>query len=115
MYTLRIKDKFDAAHMLEGIAKKCENLHGHTFHVEVEFRYNELNEHGVAEDFVMLKKLVREVTDSFDHKYLNSILEQPTSERVAKMIYGLLKKQNNKVYKVTVWETESAGVEYYED
>lgn len=115
VYILKIKDKFDAAHRIMGVDKKCENMHGHTFHIEVEFRYDRLNENGVCEDFGILKELVGRVVKRLDHSYLNDILEQPTSERLAEMIYKLIKEWNNAIYKVTVWETERAGVEYCED
>jgi len=35
MYELKIVNHFAAAHQLEMVAKKCENLHGHNWKVEV--------------------------------------------------------------------------------
>jgi len=115
VYIAKIKSKFDAAHKIAGVNKKCENLHGHTYHIEVQFKYEKLGENGVCEDFTNLKNIVREAIDSFDHTYLNDTVEQPTAENIAGLVYELIKSENSNIYKVIVWETENAGVEYYED
>ena len=44
MYTLIVKQHFDAAHRIPGHGGKCANIHGHTYKVEAEFRDSELNE-----------------------------------------------------------------------
>jgi len=56
---------FDAAHYTP-TGGKCEDLHGHTFIVDVEVE-GELGEDGMVMDFGELKKLVREVLSSWDH------------------------------------------------
>ena len=48
MYTLRVKDHFDAAHFLPWHEGKCKNLHGHRWEVEVIIQTGELDEMGRA-------------------------------------------------------------------
>ena len=56
---------FDAAHYTP-VEGGCENLHGHTFTVDVEIE-GEIGEDGMVMDFRKLKKLVEEVLSSWDH------------------------------------------------
>jgi hypothetical protein len=55
-WTLKVRDKFSAAHYLEGYRGKCERVHGHTFHVEIEVVVRELDRTGIGIDFADLKK-----------------------------------------------------------
>ncbi len=58
---------FDAAHYTKGINSKCMNLHGHTFRVDVVV-YGEIDpETGMVIDFGILKKIVKEVIEEYDH------------------------------------------------
>ena len=58
---------FDAAHYTKGISSKCMNLHGHTFRVDVVV-YGEIDsETGMVIDFGILKKIVREIVEEYDH------------------------------------------------
>jgi len=56
---------FDAAHYTPG-GGKCEDLHGHTFTVDVEVE-GELGEDGMIMDFRELRKIVEGVLSSWDH------------------------------------------------
>lgn len=66
-----IKDlDFDAAHYTSGIEGKCKNLHGHTFRVEVEV-YGEIeSKSGMVIDFLVLKKIIKEILSDYDHKII---------------------------------------------
>ena len=56
---------FDAAHYTPS-GGGCEDLHGHTFTVDVEVE-GELGEDGMVMDFRELKEAVAEVLSSWDH------------------------------------------------
>lgn len=66
-----IKDlSFDAAHYTSGADRKCKNLHGHTFRVEVEI-YGEIeSESGMVMDFLVIKKIIKNILSDYDHKII---------------------------------------------
>ena len=47
-WTLRVRDHFPAAHFLREYEGKCENVHGHTFQVEVVIEVEELDATGLG-------------------------------------------------------------------
>ena len=51
MYELTVEETFDAAHALRGYEGPCENLHGHTWKVQVQIQGEQLNDIGLLEDF----------------------------------------------------------------
>lgn len=122
MYELTIISDFAAAHNLRGYDGECENLHGHNWKVEVTVANRGLNKIGLAVDFKVLKKILKEVLENLDHKYLNEIppfgKENPSSENLARYIFKQFKKaikdKNIKVAKVKVWESDNAAATYYE-
>lgn len=91
MYEVTIKKSFSAAHLLREIGGKCEELHGHNFHVEVSAAGEALNNEGLLIDFRLLKRWTDEVLDGFDHKYLNELEPfrdlNPSSEQIAHLLY----------------------------
>ena len=112
-WTLRIKDKFSAAHFLKGYRGKCEKVHGHTFQVEVEVGAGELDPTGIGVDFNEIKKALASVLP--DHTLLNEAYTfNPSAENLARHFYGELKKYYP-VEAVTVWESDDASATYAED
>ena len=59
MYTVSVQAHYDAAHFLRKYKGKCERLHGHRYVVEAALQTSELNEAGIAFDFVDLKRELR--------------------------------------------------------
>src|SRR3989338_7004910 len=97
MYEIRVKAAFSAAHNLKNYRGKCERLHGHNWAVEAVFAYSVLDKSGMAVDFRIAKKALRDVAERLDHAYLNDLklLKRinPTSENIAKFIYDSVKKR----------------------
>jgi 6-pyruvoyltetrahydropterin/6-carboxytetrahydropterin synthase len=60
--------RFSAAHFIS-FAGKCERLHGHNYAVSVSLEGN-LTEDRYVFDFVELKKLVKDLCERFDHRFL---------------------------------------------
>jgi 6-pyruvoyltetrahydropterin/6-carboxytetrahydropterin synthase len=112
MYEIRVTSKFSAAHNLRNYNGKCENLHGHTWRVEVCLEGTGLNETGFLCDFRTVKGSMKEVLERFDHAYINEISPfdkiNPTAENLARIIYEELKKQFPQLKEVTVWESDDA-------
>ena len=112
-WILKVRDRFQAAHYLKGYKGKCENVHGHTFHVEVHVRVTELDEIGIGIDFAEIKQAMADLLP--DHTLLNEIYDfNPTAENIARRLYDVL-KQAFPVQSVTVWESEDASATYSED
>jgi len=125
MFELKVKTRFAGAHQLTMVGEKCENLHGHNWHIEVCVKGEKLNSAGVLVDFGDIKKAVKEVVKGhLDHKFLNDleIFEnvQPTSERIAvyiaqkvQTILDQEKTKGIKVSKVMAWESDDACATYF--
>lgn len=79
--------QFAAAHFLPRVhAKhKCGSMHGHTYSVTFVFQSDELVE-GMVHDFE-LKDISEWVAGVLDHKNLNNILTNPTSECLARYVF----------------------------
>lgn len=107
--------KFDAAHYLPGYNGKCANMHGHTWHVEVEVCGDVDEKTGMVMDLAILKREVNTIIDKFDHQVLNdldylqaysfNIAEHPTCENLAQFIHDQLVARYN-IQSVKVREGE---------
>jgi 6-pyruvoyltetrahydropterin/6-carboxytetrahydropterin synthase len=120
MFELKVVTYFAAAHQLKMVAKKCENLHGHNWKIEVCVKGEKLNNAGVLIDFGEIKKHVSGIMDSLDHKFLNELSYfengNPSSENIACFIAGALQQALDQtgihVSRVTAWESEDACATY---
>ncbi len=120
MFELKIITHFAAAHQLKMVAKKCENIHGHNWKIEVCVAGETLNDASVLIDFGELKGHLSEIIEKLDHKFLNELdcfhNDNPSSENIAYYIAHELKKKNFshgiKVTRVTAWESEDACATY---
>ena len=117
MYELMAEDTFDAAHALRGYKGSCENLHGHSFRVQLFLNGDKLNNIGLLVDFREIKAKLKKVTDQFDHKNLNDLAyftnENPSSENIARIIFEKLKIEIPELIKTTVWESPGTCASYY--
>ncbi|MDK4684113.1 6-carboxytetrahydropterin synthase QueD [Kingella negevensis] len=132
---------FDMAHMLDGHDGKCQNLHGHTYILQVEIT-GSLHETGAKKgmvmDFADLKAQVKtHILDKMDHAFiydttseresqvaqllnqLNSktygIPTRTTAEEMTRHIYNVLKTQAQlPISLVRLWETPTSYCEYSE-
>lgn len=107
---------FEAAHRLPNVPEghKCARLHGHSFHVRVTVSGEPGPETGWVMDFADIKRAVSPVQERLDHYYLNDIagLENPTSEAIAKWIWGAIASSLPGLAAVEVRETCTTGCVY---
>ena len=125
MFECKVLTHFAAAHQLTMVGEKCENLHGHNWHVEVTVRGARLDDAGVLLDFGILKRHVRGIMKSLDHKFLNELdgfdsgNHQPSSEHIARHIARVLAREMEVpgvwVHSVAAWESDNACATYYPD
>ena len=121
MYYVQKTIEISAAHnLMLSYESKCENLHGHNWIIVVYCRAKELNRDGMVTDFTHIKRIVK---DTFDHQYINAILNpnmaadhpeaegfiNPSAENIARWICDHVPN----CYKVSVQESEG-NVAIYE-
>lgn len=122
MYHVSVRQHFDAAHCLRGYGGRCERLHGHRFEVAVALSGDRLNEIGILFDFTDLKGHLKDILSNLDHSSLNEVppfdTENPSSENIARFVYGALKERLGKdaglLARVQVWESPEAWAVYEE-
>ncbi len=123
MYTVSVQAHYDAAHFLRNYRGKCERLHGHRYVVEVAVETAELNEAGIAVDFVELKRHLRELAESLDHRHLNDLPEfagkETSAEIQARFFFDELRARlpaavREGLLYARVWETPTQWAQYGE-
>lgn len=105
---------FEAAHFLPLVpdGHKCGRMHGHNWSVEIHVT-GEPGELGWVIDFYDIERAWREaVYDVVDHRVLNDIIRNPTTENIVLWIYLRLKPALPQLSRVTVRETPSFGATY---
>jgi 6-pyruvoyltetrahydropterin/6-carboxytetrahydropterin synthase len=121
VYQLTVEDHFSSAHQLRGYKGKCENLHGHNWHVMVTVKGEKLNQIGLLIDFHELKKSLKETLSQIDHCNINETDYfkeiNPSSEHLARFIYNemerhLADKNEVEMESVTVFESETSRCRY---
>jgi 6-pyruvoyltetrahydropterin/6-carboxytetrahydropterin synthase len=136
-YELFIQADFSAAHNLREYKGKCERLHGHNWRVDLRLAGDRLGAEGLLLDFTEAKRILGEVLERFDHRYLNEIEPfdrlQPSSENIARTIaeavaerfpvatgdsmgrHGdspVARRAGVRVVSVTAWESDRCAATY---
>lgn len=138
MFKIAKEFSFDMAHMLDGHDGKCQNLHGHTYTLQVEIG-GELHTYGAKSGMVMdysdLKAIVKtHILDKMDHAFIYdstserecqvanllnslnsktfSIPTRTTAEQMAKYIFDTLCDVGLPVSLIRLWETPTSYCEY---
>lgn len=129
--TKRLKD-CSIAHRLMNYNGRCANLHGHSYHFEIELKVAGQQENGISVDFNDFKFIDEWLQTNWDHAVLvnssdKSLIDflkaekqryfllssNPTAENMCiylkDIVRDLLKDYNNIVdTKVRIWETETS-------
>lgn len=121
------RSTFEASHLLTNYDGKCSRLHGHSYKLEVTFvgmintlsceLCGDTDPHiAMVYDFSDLKKAIKEVSEKYDHSFLNDFFTVPTAEVMCVQIFEDLKNlighSDVEVYSVKLWETEDSYAEY---
>jgi len=121
MYTVSVQAHYDSAHFLRNYKGKCERLHGHRYVVEVALQTPELNEAGIAFDFVEVKAHLRALADELDHENLNDLPQfkdiETSAENQARYFYESMKERlpeevGSGLLYARVWETPTQWAQY---
>jgi len=120
MYEVYKEGTFSGAHRLREYEGKCEALHGHNWRVRVYARAAELDAAGMVIDFKILQKILNEILDTLDHRYLNEVSPfdkiNPSAENIARFFYDHISKKINDnrvtISRIMVWETDTSCAIY---
>jgi 6-pyruvoyltetrahydropterin/6-carboxytetrahydropterin synthase len=126
------KFKFEMAHILDNsYSKECQNIHGHSYVLEVEFT-GSLNIDGMIIDFKRMKEIISPLVDRMDHSLMvstataksNVFVEiqklgmnlfifhtNPTAENMCHYIFDYIRQQIHLISRVRLWETENSYAE----
>ena len=119
MFEIKSQLYFSAAHHLLKEEGECENQHGHNWLVEAFVKGDKLNNSNILIDYKVLKKHLKSVLDTLDHKDINELDDfkgiSPSSEMLAKYIYSKMKESIPQISKISVWETSTSCASYYEE
>lgn len=132
---------FDMAHLLDGHDGKCQNLHGHTYKLQVEVKgtlHTEGAKKGMVIDFADLKSAVKKyILTPMDHAFIYDMTSErevkiatllqelnsktfalptrSTAEEMARFIFNTLKIQAKlPISTIRLWETPTSFTEYSE-
>ncbi|EEF15663.1 putative 6-pyruvoyl tetrahydrobiopterin synthase [Actinobacillus minor 202] len=138
MFKIAKEFSFDMAHMLDGHDGKCQNLHGHTYKLQVEVTGN-LHLYGAKRGMVMdysdLKAVVKQhILDPMDHAFIYDLQSEKetkvaqllmdldskvygipsrtTAEEMAKYMFEKLANVGLPVSLIRLWETPTSYCEY---
>jgi 6-pyruvoyltetrahydropterin/6-carboxytetrahydropterin synthase len=123
MFVVSVQAHYDSAHYLRNYRGKCERLHGHRYIVELALTSETLDEAGIAFDFVIVKKQLRELANRLDHENINDIPPftgiEPSAENQAKYFFEELKRTlppevASAILYTRVWETPTQWAQYSE-
>lgn len=122
VFEISVDETFAAGHALRGYKGKCENTHGHNYRVRVTLQGPQLDNIGLLCDFVHVKKVMHEVIQLLDHKFLNETPPfdtlNPSAENIAKYFYdqamAQMREHDNgaRIASVAVWETDTTFAVY---
>jgi 6-pyruvoyltetrahydropterin/6-carboxytetrahydropterin synthase len=95
-FTLIKEFTFEASHVLPMHSGKCARLHGHSWKFAVVVKGDVLrrggSDHGMLMDYGVISAAVRPIVEEWlDHRHLNDLLDNPTSERLAEWIFNTVR------------------------
>jgi len=124
-------------HRLSKHLGRCQFIHGHNLKIEVEVMSENLDKNDMVIDFSILKEIVHEIIDDWDHGFLMNSSDSaydnlkslsfcnrrlilldnsdPTAEVISKYLYEEIDKELPDgifMKSITVWESDTACAIY---
>ena len=121
MTTLTRTYQIQASHWLPRthVNHKCHNRHGHNFKIDLSVTGPMDEEYGWIVDYQFIDNIFTgAVTVPLDHKEINDVIENPTSENIASWVYQRMTsafgqvKPELRVVSVVVRENEKSACTY---
>lgn len=121
LWRLSKRFTFEASHRLPHHDGKCARLHGHSWVAVVTCEGDSLQpqgpKHNMLLDYGDISAAVKPlVEDHLDHWHLNDslVMESPTSEAIARWLFGAVRLTGLPVSSVVIEETCTSRCEYRE-
>jgi 6-pyruvoyltetrahydropterin/6-carboxytetrahydropterin synthase len=109
--------RFEASHQLPSHDGACARLHGHSWRATIRIEGAELQaggpQRGMVLDYGRVTAALHPLLEQLDHRHLNELLENPTSEELARWLYRAVRAMLP-VHSVTVEETCTCRCTYHE-
>src|SRR5947207_8248750 len=121
MFEVSVEQTFAAGHALRNYHGKCENVHGHNYRVQITVQGEQLDGSGLLVDFLELKRLMGQVVDYLDHRFINDLppfdVLNPSAENMAKYFHDRVSGELRndvpvRISEVKVWETDTSAAVY---
>ncbi len=131
MFRVTQEIEFCYGHRLLEYDGKCRHLHGHNGRAVIVMEGADLDARGMLVDFSEIKQSLRTwIDESLDHRMILSendpvlpllremdepvyvMPENPTSENIAKLIYGKARSLGFPVVEVSLWENPNSFATY---
>jgi 6-pyruvoyltetrahydropterin/6-carboxytetrahydropterin synthase len=91
---------------------KCSRLHGHSYRLDITLEGDLQTDgpaRGMVVDFDVLSRTVKAgVIAELDHRSLNDVVENPTSENLVAWIWARLAPEFPQLAELVLWETATA-------
>lgn len=119
MLKITRRNHFEAAHHLPQTPKghKCRNMHGHSYELVVEIS-GDMDSSGWIIDTAQIDTVFGIIHNQLDHKVLNDVVENPTTENLAIWCWEKFHKSFgdiNNIHKIAVEVQESPRSTAYYD
>jgi 6-pyruvoyltetrahydropterin/6-carboxytetrahydropterin synthase len=122
MFEVCVEQTFAAGHALRDYKGKCENVHGHNYRLQVTVAGERLCANGLLVDFIELKRVMRDVIEYLDHRFINDLppfdVINPSAENMAKYFHDEISKNLTggevpvRVSEIRLWETDTSIAVY---
>jgi 6-pyruvoyltetrahydropterin/6-carboxytetrahydropterin synthase len=124
MFEVTVEETFAAGHALRNYHGKCEHVHGHNYKIRAALEGERLDVAGLLIDFHDVKRVLSEIIERVDHRFLNDIPPfdtlNPSAENMARWFYeelakGLaeaLRATGARLMEVRIWETDTSIAAY---
>jgi 6-pyruvoyltetrahydropterin/6-carboxytetrahydropterin synthase len=121
MFEVSVEQTFAAGHALRNYRGKCENVHGHNYRVRITIAGERLNSIGLLVDLLEVKRLMGEVIEYLDHRFINDLPPfdalNPSAENIAKYFHDRVGAELRsdppvRISEVRVWETDTSIAAY---
>lgn len=89
----------------------CSQVHGHSFHIIVTL-IGEKNNLGWVIDYNEIKSKLQPLLSKLDHKYLNEIIDNPTTENLCEFFFNESVKIIPQIKQITILETPQTECSY---
>lgn len=90
VFQAHVEATVEAAHSNGPVGHRCQNMHGHSWRIEVEWIYGlqDLNEYGWGPDFGAVKAIIRRLDHSGGDRGLNGFFNfPPSAENIAQYLF----------------------------